>query len=343
MRTDPPAAPNAGCLAGEFTCSEPQARAGKARGEVRAAIDVGTNSVKLLAGRVDGAQVHPIFEESKQTRLGSGFYETRRLQPGPIEATARAVSAFAAKAREIGAQKVRVIGTSAARDALNAAELIGAIHRESGLALEVISGELEAEWAYRGVLTDARLADQALLILDIGGGSSEFIVGEGGRRAFSASYKLGTVRLLESLTLTDPPGLEALKDCRRRVDELIAEKVLPEVAPHLRACVQQPRLVGAGGTATILARIQDPTEDFDRARIEAARVPVERLDELADWMWRQTLAGRRSLPGLPSSRADVFLCGVVVYQSIMRQFGFDSLGVSARGIRFAALLEPGPF
>jgi exopolyphosphatase / guanosine-5'-triphosphate,3'-diphosphate pyrophosphatase len=327
-------------VADEFAASQPGSCGSEGCGELRAAIDVGTNSVKLLVGRVDAARVHPVSEESKQTRLGAGFYETRRLQPGPIEATARAVAGFADKARRMGAKTIRLIGTSAARDALNAADLTGAILRASGLSLEVISGEQEADWAFRGVLTDPRLADLPLLILDAGGGSSEFIVGENSRQSFSRSYKLGTVRLLESLKLGDPPGLDALEECRRQVNAFIAEKIFPDVAPHLRACRQKPSLVGVGGTATILAKIQLEMQDFDRERIEKAVAPLERVKEWAQWMWQCPLARRAQLPGLPPKRADVILCGVAIYQSIMEQFGFPELRVSARGIRYTALLEP---
>jgi exopolyphosphatase/guanosine-5'-triphosphate,3'-diphosphate pyrophosphatase len=291
-------------------------------------------------GRVNGAEVIPISEESKQTRLGAGFYQTRQLQPEPIEATAQAVRAFAAKARRMGALSIRLMGTSAARDALNAGELVRAIREKSGLTLDVISGEQEADWAYRGVLTDPRLADLALLILDVGGGSSEFIVGERLQKTFSRSYKLGTVRLLESLKLGDPPGLAALEDCRARVGEILREQIALDVAPHLSACRQKPQLVGVGGTATILANIEMRAREFDRARIEAARVPLDRLDYYAKWMWTHPLAERAQLPGLPSTRADVILCGVVIYQTVMTQFGFQELRASARGIRYSALLQP---
>ena len=119
----------------------------------RAVIDVGTNSVKLLVAQVAGRRVDPLIEQSEQTRLGSGFYETHRLQPAAIAQTARAVAGFARTAAEWSAVSTRVIATSAARDALNQGELLEAIRTTSGLAVEVISGEQEADWAFRGVAT----------------------------------------------------------------------------------------------------------------------------------------------------------------------------------------------
>src|SRR6267142_5676404 len=141
----------------------------------RAVIDVGTNSIKLLVADVRGRDVRPVHEESKQTRLGKGFYESNCLQPEAIARTAEAVWEFAEIAREKSAASIRVIATSAARDAVNPTDLTLSIERASGLKTEIISGEREAGWVFQGVATDAELAKRPLLLLDVGGGSTEFI------------------------------------------------------------------------------------------------------------------------------------------------------------------------
>ena len=146
----------------------------------RAVIDVGTNSVKLLVADIDDYQVEPVWEGSKQTRLGRGFYETQRLQEPAISQTASAVAEFAAAARERQAASIRVIATSAARDARNADELTTAIERATRLKMEILSGEQEADLVFQGVTTDPRFATEPLLLLDVGGGSTEFILGQGG-------------------------------------------------------------------------------------------------------------------------------------------------------------------
>src|SRR5262245_20102098 len=117
----------------------------------RAVIDVGTNSIKLLVADVGDDGVQPVLEDSEQTRLGAGFYDGHRRQPTAIVKTARAVTSFAIQARQLNAVSTRVIGTSAARDAVNAAELTAAIKQACGLNLEIISGEQEADWAFQGV------------------------------------------------------------------------------------------------------------------------------------------------------------------------------------------------
>src|SRR5438270_8116695 len=124
----------------------------------RAVIDIGTNSIKLLVADIADGAIQPVREESHQTRLGQGFYEARRLQPGPIEQTARAVAEFASKARDEQAASIRLIATSAARDAVNASELTSAIERSSGLKVEIISGEQEADFVFQGITTDPALA-----------------------------------------------------------------------------------------------------------------------------------------------------------------------------------------
>ena len=130
-------------------------------------------------------------EQSKQTRLGHGFYETHRLRTEAIAATAKAVADFAAMAREAQAVSIRVIATSAAREAVNREELTAAIEQASGLKVEVISGEQEAEWGFQGVTTDPQLARAPLLLMDVGGGSTQFVFGRDGRALCRHSFPLG--------------------------------------------------------------------------------------------------------------------------------------------------------
>lgn len=311
----------------------------------RAVIDVGTNSIKLLVAEVSGHDVRPLWEGSHQTRLGQGFYHTHRLQPGPLAQTARAVADFAAQARAHQAASIRVIATSAARDALNAAELVAAIEQSSGLKVEIISGDREADWAFQGVTTDPTLAREPLLLLDVGGGSTEFILGQGEQKHFSQSFPLGTVRLLEKLPHSDPPQPEQLAACRRWLNDFVQAQVCPNLLPALRretagATSRQIQLVGTGGTASILGCMEAQLETFDRTRLEATRLSRERLCWHVERLWRLPLRERKHIPGLPPNRADVILTGAAIYESVMAQFGFLQLRLSTRGLRFAAVLAP---
>ena len=315
----------------------------------RAVIDVGTNSVKLLVADLTGAEVQPVLEQSEQTRLGAGFFQTHQLQPGAIADTARAVADFATLARRHGAAGIRVIATSAARDARNATELTDAIHTAAGLVVEVISGAQEADWAFQGVTSGPALARLPLLLLDVGGGSTEFILGCAGRQSFRHSYQLGTVRLLEGQTHADPPGPTALAECRRAIREFLVGEVLPRLGPALaeergrRQAADAPvALVGTGGSSTILARMRLQQAGFDREAIENTRLSLADIRELVERLWNQPLAERQKIPGLPPNRADVILPGCAIYEGIMTTFDFAELRVSTRGLRFAAVMdEPG--
>jgi exopolyphosphatase/guanosine-5'-triphosphate,3'-diphosphate pyrophosphatase len=199
-----------------------------------------------------------VHEESRQTRLGKGFYETHRLQPEPIARTAEAVWEFARNRPRKKAASVRVIATSAARDAVNPADLTDAIERACGLKTEIISGAREAEWAFQGVATDPELAKQPLLLLDVGGGSTEFILGHGVKKSFAHSFPLGTVRLMEKFPHSDPPrknpnSTPAATGCKIFC---ITKSVRSSNPPDKKCKPAKSVLVGTGGTTSILARIE---------------------------------------------------------------------------------------
>jgi exopolyphosphatase/guanosine-5'-triphosphate,3'-diphosphate pyrophosphatase len=315
----------------------------------RAVIDVGTNSVKLLVADVGAAgEIHPVLEDGEQTRLGgSGFYETHRLQPRAIVKTARVVASFAVQARQLNAAHLRVIATSAAREATNAAELTAAIERTSGLAVEILSGDQEAQWGFRGVTSAPELAHEPLLLLDVGGGSTEFILGQGKQIHFVQSFPLGVLRLLEVLPHATSPSARELADCRRWIRDFLQREVRPHLGPALTreqkldSQHRSVQLVGTGGTAAILARIELQLNRYKRNRIEAVRLSSARVREHVVRLWGMSLTKRKKVPGLPAKRADVILPGVAIYEAVMETFGFSILRVSTRGLRFAAVMGPG--
>jgi len=167
----------------------------------------------------------------KANKRGSGTVSTKpiRLRPEAIEATAKAVAGFAATARQCQALSIRVIATSAAREAVNASELVAVIQRASGLKVEVISGDQEADWALQGVTSDSQLAHAPLVLLDVGGGSTQFILGQGEYKRFRHSFPLGTVRLLEQLPHADPPQPAELAGCRRWLRGFLQAEVRPRL------------------------------------------------------------------------------------------------------------------
>ena len=306
----------------------------------RAVIDVGTNSVKLLVADVEERVVNPVFEESEQTRLGRGFYETHQLSVDAIRDTANAVAEFAGAARVKSAATIRVIATSAARDAHNKQELLDAIKKASRLEVEIISGEQEADLVYRGVRSDPALVGRYLLILDVGGGSSEFIVGQGEHPEFAQSFPLGSVRLLEHLRPSDPPTAAELHRCREYLRNFFSDYVHKGVGSVVAQQSEQMWLVGTGGAATILARMEFALDKYHRHEIEGARIDLRSLRNWMQRIWSMSLSERRMITGLPKKRADVILTGMAIYEAVMQELGFMELRASTRGLRFAAILEP---
>ena len=308
-----------------------------------AVIDVGTNSIKLLVADVAGRDVQPVHEESRQTRLGKGFYETHRLQMEPIAYSANAVADFAQTARKHGARSIRVIATSAARDAVNPEDLISAIEAASGLKVEIISGGQEAGLAFQGVTTDPELAQAPLLLLDVGGGSTQFILGRGDHKHFAHSFPLGAVRLLEKFPHSDPPTRGEFTACRDWLKNFLQSEVRPKLEPALRRETDSQsagiQLVGTGGTTSILARMEAKLDRYDRERMEATRLSLEQVKAHRKNLWSLPLTERKEIAGLPKLRADVILPGVVIYEMVMEEFGFKLLRVSTRGLRFAAVMD----
>jgi exopolyphosphatase / guanosine-5'-triphosphate,3'-diphosphate pyrophosphatase len=327
----------------------------------RAVIDVGTNSVKLLVADVAGCDIRPTREESRQTRLGQGFYDTHRLRSEAIDATAQAAAVFASTARQCQAASIRIIATSAAREAVNAGELTAAIEQATGVKVEVITGDQEADWGFQGVTTDPQLARTPLLLLDVGGGSTQFTLGQGEHRSFQHSFPVGTVRLLERFPHSDPPKPEELAACRRWVRDFLRKEVRPKVEPEMETggpgtedggqslltsaatvFVGEVQLVGVGGTASILGCMEAGLESFDRERLEATRLSASRVTWHLERLWSLGLAERRKIPGLPKNRADVILMGTAIYQAVMEELGFPELRISTRGLRFAAVMDLPP-
>lgn len=302
----------------------------------RSVIDVGTNSVKLLVADVDGDEVLPVWEGSKQTRLGRGLYDTGLLRQDSLAATAEVAAEFSEKARQLGAVSLRIFATSAAREARNGSELMSAIRAATGVVLEVISGEQEAAWAFSGVATGRGLAGIPLLVLDVGGGSTEFVLGRDRSIEYRQSFPLGSVRLFEHCAPGDNPDAGALARCRSVLRDFLQREVAPSLGPALTR-VAPERIIGVGGTTAILAMIRHRQASFDRALIESTVLMTSTVHELIDELWSLPLEERRCIPGLPPERADVILTGAAIYGMILEQFGFADLRISTRGLRFAAL------
>ena len=301
--------------------------------------------MKLLVADVVGGNVTRVFETSEQTRLGAGFYETQELRPEAIQRTGQSVGEFAREARRWGTTSLRVIATSAAREARNRDTLVRVLDQVSGVSTEVISGEQEAEWGFAGVASNPRFNGQSLLVLDVGGGSMEVILGNGhdrpGRLTFRRSFPLGSVRLLERHGAGGGVASVQLEAVRQGLRDYFRNEVVPALVSDSQDW-RRSRAVGIGGSTAILTMIYHACREFDPELIERTELSREVLTALVERLWGLTLAERRLVPGLPPERADVIPFGAAIYEAALLELELPTLGVSLRGLRYAALITDPP-
>jgi exopolyphosphatase/guanosine-5'-triphosphate,3'-diphosphate pyrophosphatase len=299
-----------------------------------AAIDLGTNTVRLLVVEASGVEWRGLHAEQRVTRLGEGQAGTGILQPAAMRRTAEAVAAFCRRAEELGVLDVRIVGTSAVREAQNGAEFLATVRSSSGRQVRVISGEEEARLTLLGVTQGLPDLKGELLLFDIGGGSSEFVLSRAGRAPEVVSVKLGVVELAERFVGQGPVD-------RARYDSMVAEVGARLAAgltdPILRHAA--PALVGSAGTVTTLAALDLGLESYDPARVHGHRLTRASVSRLVARLAALSLAERAALPCLEPGRADLIVPGGVICLEVLARLGFDALVVSDRGLREGILYE----
>jgi exopolyphosphatase/guanosine-5'-triphosphate,3'-diphosphate pyrophosphatase len=295
-----------------------------------AALDLGTNSTRLLVADLAhaAAPVVPLDRRMTITRLGQGVDAERRLAPEAIERTLAALREYRTAMDAIGeVTAVRATATSAARDATNRADLFEPAAEILGVELELLSGTEEASLSFAGAT--AELGDDVpapYLVVDIGGGSTEFVVGTD-TPSGSRSVDIGCVRITEQWLHSDPPSPEELSQAVHVVREYVTDVVL-----EVPAVKEARTLVGLAGTVTTVAAVELGLAEYDRDKIHHLRLPRAAVEEIFRTLATETAAERRHNPGLEPGRVDVIVGGVVVLVTILRTLGFDEVLVSEADI-----------
>jgi exopolyphosphatase / guanosine-5'-triphosphate,3'-diphosphate pyrophosphatase len=297
-----------------------------ARGEgMRAAVDVGSNSVRLLVADAEG---QPVTRLMRITRLGAGVDETGHLDDGALERTLAALAEFRGVWAEHGVDgRVRIAATSAVRDAADRERFFAGVRETTGVDAEVLSGEEEAALAHDGATGAVDVVEPAV-VLDVGGGSTELVVGgPGGGVVGSVSLQLGCVRLTERLLPGDPPAPEQLAAAREeivaRLDE--ADERLAGQGVSLR---DARSLVGVAGTATTLGAIHLGLAEYDPSRIHGTRVPSVAVRDIAVQLAGIPAAQRAALGPVQPGREDVLHAGALIIAAVLERYGFGELVVS---------------
>ncbi len=283
----------------------------------RAVIDIGTNTVKLFVADVRDGNVLPVFATDKTTRLGEGLHQCGKLSPAAIGRTVATISDYIRDAGKQGAAEIITLSTAAARDALNGDEFLQAVRQQCRQEVAIITGQREAELIFRGIASDPAFTGQALLGLDVGGGSAEFTQGKDGKLESWVCLPVGAVRLTEML------GDNFTKVCAHLRRELPAKLAGFNAGNR--------KMVATGGGITTLARMAHNPTDHARFTLAELRSWGERLSALP-------LVERKKVPGLPPERADIIVAGGAVYVVAMEILGAKTLTVSVRNLRYGALL-----
>lgn len=308
-----------------------------------AAIDIGTNTILLLCAEVEGgagrARIRTVLhDEQTIVRLGQGVAKARAFAPEAMDRALECLRRAAARCRELGIDPaaVRAVATSASRDAANASEFYGRVREETGIEVSVIEGETEARYSFLGGLLDGQ-DPLATALIDIGGGSTEFVVGRGSRadlEILGRSVDMGCVRATE-LFLPDP--VPSVKQLERLEAEL--HKHWSSLDPGLAAELRRREWTGVAGTVTTLAGVALDLPAFSAERMHGYRLDRCVLGDLYESLALQSGDQRSAHPLIGKGRADVIVAGAAILLSAMEHFDRPDVAVSIRGLRYGALME----
>jgi exopolyphosphatase / guanosine-5'-triphosphate,3'-diphosphate pyrophosphatase len=297
-----------------------------------AVVDIGTNSTRLLVAEV-ASGVKELARDSIVTRLGEGVDRTGRLGDEPQARVFAALDKYRAAIEEHDADVRTAVMTSAVRDAANGGEFAAAVRERYGLEAATLSGDEEARLTYLGAVAAREDTSAPLVVIDIGGGSTELVVGAGGEVGFHTSTQVGVVRHSERHLDSDPPTAEELAalaaDAREVIDGAVPEDVRERAVAG----------VGVGGTATQLASVDLELPEHDRSRVEGHSLPLGTLHRLRDRLASVPLEERRGITGLDPARAPTIVAGATILIEAVSAFGLDGVEVSERDILWGVALD----
>jgi len=296
-----------------------------------AAVDIGTNTTRLLVADVVDGRADEIVRREAITRLGESVDKGRHLVPAAIARVRDVLVDYRREADGLEAERVLAVATSAVRDAENGMEFLDEVAKTYGFTTRLLDGREEAEMTFRGV-SAGRVLEQATLVVDVGGGSTELVVGRRGVESMW-SLDIGSVRLTERFVASDPPDEAELAALTAYVRE-----VLPQLQPRMA--------IGVAGTVTTLAALDLGLDAFDPERVHGHRLSVEAVERQLARLAALPLDERRRVPALEPERAPVIVAGAAIVLEVMRTYALDELETSVRdlldGVAFAAAELPEP-
>jgi exopolyphosphatase/guanosine-5'-triphosphate,3'-diphosphate pyrophosphatase len=300
-----------------------------------AAVDLGTNTVRLLVADADPVGgLTPRAVDQVVARLGEGLRERGRLAPAAVDRTLRAVRRCRDRALALGADEILLVATAAVRQAENGDALLARLAAEPRVRARVVSGAEEARLTLLGAAWGLGGRRDRFGLVDVGGGSTEFAVAEGDRVLGAVSVTVGVVDLAERFFARDPVDAGELRACREHVARRLRDEVWPALGP-----VDPVEWVATAGTPTTLAALDLALARYDAARVRGHRLARARIDRLVAWLAALPLAARARLPGLEPGRADVLVPGALVLAAALAGLGLEAFTVADTGLREGILLD----
>jgi exopolyphosphatase/guanosine-5'-triphosphate,3'-diphosphate pyrophosphatase len=295
-----------------------------------ASIDIGTNTILLLIANVVGERLVPLFEKETVVRLGEGLQKNGVLSKEAMIRGYETLSRYLDHCHEMEVRPIYAVGTSALREAKNSKTFVERIRDKLNLSIEVISGEEEARLSYLAVARDLGEMATSIQVIDVGGGSTELVLGKGDRVIQWVSLPIGLVRFTEQFLVSDPVQVEEWERMRDRIHEVLF-KVPKPGEPFL--------MVSVGGTGTTLASVEQGLPQFAVKKIHHFVLTKEALQNQLLLYRSESVDQRKRIPGLPPSRADVILAGGTILDQAMERFSASSVLISCHGVRYGLLYQ----
>ena len=297
--------------------------------------DIGTNTILCVIAEIrDTGRFRVLEDLAEITRLGQGVDHTRRINPEAEQRSLAVLKRYRGECEKLGVDEIVAVGTSALRDAENSAEVCARFRQELGFDIRVISGAEEAAYSYLAVQRGLCMSDQDILVIDIGGGSTEFISGNRAGVCGAVSLDLGSVRLTERFLFSDPVKADEVARMNAAIDEELA--CLPEQGITADGAFA---LVGIAGTFTTLVAMEKKLARYSHGDVHGGTLTLDGLRRQLEILERKSIAERRALAGLEPERADVIFAGACLLERVMHRYQADRVIVSDQGVRYGLLHE----
>ncbi len=301
-------------------------------------IDVGTNSVHMLVCDLgaNGQQPRIVVDERKITRLGHGLALTNELQEEAMARTCATIGEFTVQAQRLGVERMVAVGTSALREARNSSEFVKRVEDQCDIEIEIISGETEARCAFLSIRSDehfSHLNGDHMMVIDIGGGSTEIIVGRGEIENF-VSVNLGAVYLTETFLANDPPTDEELGRLYSFLEEAWSTQPVSKARFH-----SLPVLTGIGGTIVNLVSMKLGLSRFNPRLVHGEILYIAEIENQIRKLCSVPLIERKKIPGLEAKRADIITAGAAILRSVLKYYGASQIRVSTHGLRYGVMYD----